>query len=263
MNGILERYTDKELLQYLESIHLPNKVINELISNGLVKKIKNKVLFNLSEYDKNDVTSVYCPLNIVYEDNDIIVIKKERGILIHSNGNRNDTLLNGVSYYLEAKGETLKVRCVHRIDVDTIGLVLFSKNIISYYDLFYQMNNNLIKKKYYAILEGKVESGEVIAKIGKNRHKNNAYLVTKTGKSAKTLYELIEYKDDRSLVSVTLITGRRHQIRVHMAYIGHPIVGDEIYGHGGELMLENYYLKFISPNTQEELEIKIDNELEW
>ena len=203
------------------------------------------------------------PIDIIYEDSEIIVINKERGVLVHSDGESSETLLNYVSYYLLNKGETLKPRCVHRIDLDTIGLVLFSKNIISYYHLFYQMNNQMIEKRYYAVVKGKVASGVVDAKIGKNRHINNKYLVTKSGKDAKTIYDLISYKDDKTLIDVKILTGRTHQIRVHMAYISHPILGDNIYGSGNKLQLENYYLGFINPSDNKYQIIKIDNKLDY
>lgn len=253
---------DMSLNEYLESIHIPKGVINELVSKGLVKENGKVVTFDLEEYDKNDVVPIDYPIDIIYEDSDIIVLKKERGVLIHSDGNTNNTLLNGLAFYLNNKGETLKPRSIHRIDVDTIGLVLFSKNIISYYDLFYQMNEGLIKKKYYAIVLGEVDRGVIDKPIGKDRHKNNHYLVTKSGKKAVTIYKAIWTKDNKSLVDVEIKTGRTHQIRVHMAYIGHAIVGDALYGEGNKLMLENYFLGFINPSTNKYIEIKIDNELE-
>ncbi len=255
--------SDIDLLDYLNSIYLPNKFINTLINNKLVKKEGNKVIFDLKDLDINDVVGVNHPIDIVYEDSEIIVINKERGVLVHSDGESSETLLNYVSYYLLNKGEALKPRCVHRIDLDTIGLVLFSKNIISYYHLFYQMNNQMIEKRYYAVVKGKVASGLVDAKIGKNRHINNKYLVTKSGKEAKTIYDLISYKDDKSLIDVKILTGRTHQIRVHMAYISHPILGDNIYGSGNKLQLENYYLGFINPSDNKYQIIKIDNKLDY
>ncbi len=267
MNNIIERKVnidkDFDLKNYLDSIHLPKKVSSELINKGLVKVEKDKVLFDLAEYDKNDIEPVDIPIDIVYEDSDIVVIKKGRGILIHSDGNTNDTLLNALSFYLLNKGYKLKPRSVHRIDYDTIGLVLFSKNIISYYHLFYQMEQEMIKKKYYLVVGGLLNSGVIEKPIGKNRHKNNCYIVTKSGKRAKTVYEKLDYKDNKTLLVATITTGRTHQIRVHMAYLNHPIIGDKIYGIGEKLMLESFYLGFLSPTNNKYLEIKIDNELEF
>lgn len=266
---------DISLKDYLDSIYIPKKVINDLVNNKLIRRndtilnlndqlYKNDIIsFFLEEYDKNDISDFGYNLDIVYEDDDILIIKKGRKILIHSDGNSDETLLNAVSKYMKDCDNYNKPRCVHRIDYDTIGLVMFSKNLISYYYMFYQMNNNLIKKKYYALVEGKLDSGRIEKPIGSDRHNNNRYLVSKSGKNAITIYNQIEYKNNKSLMDIEIITGRRHQIRVHMAYLSHPIVGDKIYGKGENLMLENYYLGFSSPKNNKFKEVKIKNELEF
>lgn len=261
MNEII-RYLpkDKTIEEYLSLIHIPKKVINDLINNNLITQIDNKLIFDLSEYDKNDIIPYDYKIDIVYEDNDILVVKKERGILIHSDGDNYKTLLNAVCSYVNLP---YKTRVVHRLDLETIGLVVFCKNLISYYYLNYQMENGLIKKKYYAICDGLVKSGKLVTYIARDRHNSKKYRVSKSGKLSETIYNLISYKNGKSLVDIEIKTGRTHQIRVHMAYLGHSIIGDELYGEGNKLMLQNYLFGYFDPVTNDYKEIEIKNELEF
>lgn len=252
-----------ELNDYLLSIHIPKKVINEMINNNVITKEGNKILFNLDEYDKNDIEPFDGDIDIVYEDSEILVIKKPRGILIHSDGETFDTLLNRVSFYQFKKGIKYKIRVIHRLDLETIGLVVFCKNLISYYHLNYQMEEGLIKKKYYAIVNGKLTSGRIKTYLARDRHDSKKYRVSKSGRLSETIYNLIDFKNDKSLLDIELITGRTHQIRVHMAYLNHSIIGDSLYGDGNNLMLENYLFGYFDPITNEYKEIKVENELEF
>lgn len=263
---------DENIETFLKELFLPKNLIKDLLAsnritfNSEVATLKTDVKkgdivsFDLNGYEKNDIIPYKKEINIVYEDEEIILVKKDRGILIHNDGNSNETLLNAVSYYLNKRGFSSKVRCLHRIDVDTTGLVLFSKNIISYHFLNRQMEEEKMKKVYLAILEGNLSNnkGKIDYSIGSDRHHNNRYVVSKSGKRALTFYEVLERKNNKTLVKVEIKTGRTHQIRVHFSYIKHPLVGDKIYGKGGNLMLHSYILGFIHPSTYEYQEYKCE-----
>ena len=147
---------ETSLENYLKEISLPKKVINELVLekrislNGEVISLKTMlkkndiIYFDLNDYDLNDIVPFKKNINVVYEDDEVILVKKDRGILIHSDGNTNETLLNAVSFYLENQGFNNKCRVLHRIDLDTTGLVLFSKNLLSYYFINKQMEDENI-----------------------------------------------------------------------------------------------------------------------
>ena len=267
---------ETSLENYLKEISLPKKVINELVLekrislNGEVISLKTMlkkndiIYFDLNDYDLNDIVPFKKNINIVYEDDEVILVKKDRGILIHSDGNTNETLLNAVSFYLENQGFNNKCRVLHRIDLDTTGLVLFSKNLLSYYFINKQMEDENIKKVYIAIVNGYLEqnNGVLDYSIGRNRHVNNQYIVSKSGKKAYTEYKVLERKNNKTKVEVTIKTGRTHQIRVHCSHIKHSLIGDKIYGNGGKLMLHSYLLGFVHPytNKYQEFVCKESNE---
>ena len=254
---------ETSLENYLKEISLPKKVINELvlekrislnsevISLKTMLKKNDIIYFDLNDYDLNDIVPFKKNINVVYEDDEVILVKKDRGILIHSDGNTNETLLNAVSFYLENQGFNNKCRVLHRIDLDTTGLVLFSKNLLSYYFINKQMEDENIKKVYIAIVNGYLEqnNGVIDYSIGRNRHVNNQYIVSKSGKKAYTEYKVLERKNNKTKVEVTIKTGRTHQIRVHFSHIKHSLIGDKIYGNGGKLMLHSYLLGFVHPYT--------------
>lgn len=267
---------ETNLENFLKDISLPKKVINELANdkrislNGEIislKKVLKKndvIFFDLNDYDLNDIVPYKKNIDIIYEDDEILLVRKERGILIHSDGNTSETLLNAVSFYLEKQGFNNKCRVLHRIDLDTTGLVLFSKNLLSYYFINKQMEDEKIKKVYIAIVKGYLEqnSGIIDLPIGKNRHFNNQYIVSKSGKKAYTEYKVLERKNQKTKVEVTIKTGRTHQIRVHFSHINHSLIGDKIYGDGGKLMLHSHMLGFIHPysNKYQEFVCKENSE---
>ena len=269
---IVKRQCYKECLieQFLMELHLPKKLINDLINNKRIVLNGNILTFGsnikkneeisivLDNYDVNDIIPYKYDIKVIYEDSDIIIVNKERGILIHSDGNTCDTLLNAISYYYRGK-DIGKIRVIHRIDMETTGIVVFTKNIISYHYLNYQMENGLIKKQYIALVKGvfNSESGVIDYPIGSNRHYNNRYVVSKNGKKAITKYKVIDCKNNISKLLVTIETGRTHQIRVHMAYINHPIIGDSLYGDGDKLMLHSYLLGFMHPESYKYIEYKL------
>jgi 23S rRNA pseudouridine1911/1915/1917 synthase len=196
------------------------------------------------------------PLDIIYEDSDIIVINKARGMVVHpAAGNYTGTLVNALLYHCKDLSDINGVRrpgIVHRIDKDTTGLLAVAKNNNAHLVLAEQLQDHTMSRVYYAVVEGIIgeNSGTVNAPIGRHDNDRKKMAVnTRVGKPAVTHFEVIERLDNCTLVKCRLETGRTHQIRVHMAYTGHPVTGDPVYGiknnrgmegqalHAGELTL--------------------------
>lgn len=206
-------------------------------SGDILKKGKIYINFSLLESSSVIVNSKN-NLEVIYENQDIIAVFKRRGILVHSDGNCSNTLLDEVSSYLASKGDDSFLRAVHRLDMDTTGIVIFSKNVLSYAYLSSLMEKQLIEKEYLAIVEGIInQDGYVDIGIGKDRHDSKKMIAIKSGKPSFTEYTVLRTFKNSTLLRVKIKTGRTHQIRVHMCYIKHPIVGDCLYGKGEKLML--------------------------
>ena len=203
-------------------------------------------------------------IKVLYEDDYYIAVYKEKGILIHSDGNNNSTLINMVSSYLIKNNKNPIIYPVHRIDVETSGIVLFSKNFISGTIMDNMVLNHELTKIYLLWVKGilKNKKGELNFELGKDRHNSNKMIVKKSnGLKAITKYEVIKEEKGNSFIKARLITGRKHQIRVSFAYINHPLIGDSIYGNKIQkerLSLEASYLSFIHPFTNEKIEICTD-----
>ena len=178
------------------------------------------------------------PLDIVYEDDDLLVVNKPRGMVVHpAVGNYSGTLVNALIYHcgdsLSGINGVVRPGIVHRIDKDTSGLLIVAKNDFAHEKLAAQIKDHDFKREYRAVVHGrmKCESGTVDAPIGRNPNDRKKMCVTEhNSRNAVTHYEVLDCTDKFSYLRVTLETGRTHQIRVHMAYIGHPVAGDPVYG---------------------------------
>lgn len=202
--------------------------------------------------------------DVLYEDDFLLIANKPAGIATHPNKPEDvKTLANGIAYYLQEKGEQCKVHHVHRLDKDTSGVILFAKSAFVGSILDYQLSERKIKRTYTAVVHGNLKNkkGTIQAKIGRDRHHPTRRRVSPTGQDATTRYEVIAYdaKKNVSQIRCQLETGRTHQIRVHMAHIGHPLVGDTLYG-GNPLFyrqaLHGQFLTFIHPFTLEKIEVE-------
>lgn len=186
----------------------------------------------LETVDSDGIVPVSMPLSILYEDEDILVINKPADMPVHpSIGNYTNTLANGVAAYLDAKDEHSPFRCINRLDRDTSGTLILAKNAFSAAVLSTQMRNRQIRRTYLAVVEGITPpNGTIFAPISRvddsviERHVD--FL---RGEPAVTHYERLEVKNEHSLLEIHLETGRTHQIRVHMGYIGHPLPADYLY----------------------------------
>ena len=253
-----------------------------LLSDRLITKLKkaNKIYLNsLPTYTKKSVTvgdtvsvlidfeednsnivASNIPLNIIYEDDYLLVLNKPANIAIHpSILHFDNSLSNGVKFYFDKLGLKKKIRIVNRLDRNTSGIVILAKNEYIQECLIKQMKTNEFIKEYLAIAKGILESksGTLNFPIARKEGSIIERTVSSDGDSAITHYDVVKEFNNLSLVHIVLETGRTHQIRVHFSHIGHPILGDTLYGSPSELInrqaLHSYKLTFIHPVTKKEL----------
>lgn len=234
--------------------------INSTISLGDI------VSFSLDyEEDNSNIVATNIPLNIVYEDECLLIINKQPNVAIHpSMLHYDNSLSNGVKFYFDSIGLKKKIRPVNRLDRNTSGLVIFAKNEYVQEFLIKQMKNNTFSKEYLAILEGILNKKKrtIIAPIARKKDSIIERCVDESGDFSITHYKVIKEFNNLSLVNFKLETGRTHQIRVHSSYIGHPILGDDLYGNKSSLIyrqaLHSYKISFIHPKTREKMCFEID-----
>ncbi|ADH61104.1 pseudouridine synthase, RluA family [Thermoanaerobacter mathranii subsp. mathranii str. A3] len=199
-------------------------------------KENDKVVVNIPEAEKIDVLPENIPLDILYEDDDIIVINKPQGMVVHpAPGNYSGTLVNALLYHcknLSGINGILRPGIVHRLDKDTSGVMVVAKNDKAHISLSNQIKERSVFKKYVAIVEGVIKNEEekIEAPIGRHPVDRKKMAVIEDGRYALTLYKVLERFKENTLIEAVIKTGRTHQIRVHMAFIGHPVVGDPVYG---------------------------------
>ena len=206
------------------------------------------------------IPPVKLPLNIVYEDEDILVLNKPADMPVHpSIGNYTNTLANAAAFYFQQKNELCPFRCINRLDRDTSGSLILAKNALSAAILSAQMRNREIRRTYLAVVCGVTPpSGTVSAPIGRvSDSVIQRQVDPEHGESAVTHYERLAVRNDHSLLEIHLETGRTHQIRVHMGYIGHPLPADylyhPVYDHFKRQPLHSFQLNFRHPLTGKNL----------
>ena len=203
------------------------------------------------------------PLDIVYEDDDVIVVNKPQGMVVHpAPGHPNHTLVNALLYHspLSTINGTFRPGIVHRIDKDTSGLLMVAKNDLAHQSLAEQLRNKTNKREYLALVYGQIkeDEGTIDAPLGRNPQDRKKQAVVKGGRHAVTHFKVMKRYDNFTLVKCILETGRTHQIRVHMKYIGHPLVGDPLYGPRKVIGKDGQFLHaallgFKHPRTGKEL----------
>lgn len=205
------------------------------------------------------------PIDVLYEDDDLMFINKQSGLIVHpTKGHPFHTIANGLMKYMLNNGQKYKIRFANRIDMDTSGIVIVAKNANSQNDISLQMRENLVHKQYMAIVNGVIRDDEftIDKPIGRpNEESIQRKVLSEGGKDAITDVKVLERFYNNTLVEVTLHTGRTHQIRVHLAHIGHPITGDHLYEGDAPALIDRQALhaaKMIvnHPMTGEKLEIE-------
>lgn len=243
----------------------------QILVNGEAKKAKyavkkgDVISYEVPEPEVVEYVAEDLPLEIVYQDEDVAVVNKPQGMVVHpSAGHTSGTLVNALMYHikdLSGINGVLRPGIVHRIDKDTSGLLMIAKNDQAHLSLADELKNKKSLRKYWAIVHGNLpnDRGVIEAPIGRSEKDRKKQAVTAKGKPALTRFQVLERFGDYTLVELQLETGRTHQIRVHMAYIGHPVAGDEIYGprktlKGHGQFLHARTLGFTHPRTGEVLE---------
>jgi 23S rRNA pseudouridine1911/1915/1917 synthase len=240
-----------------QAISLGMVLVNgkEIKANYKIKPLDAVIVYSDMSPDETDVVPEKMDLNIVYEDTDLMVINKPAGMVVHpGSGNYSGTLLNGVSYYLQEQNPAIseellpRFGLVHRIDKNTTGLLVLAKNDKAMRLLAKQFFDHTVKRQYLALVWGDMEqdSGTIIAHVGRHqrfRKLFEAYPEGDHGKEAITHYKVVERFGYVTLVQCILETGRTHQIRVHMKYLGHPLFNDDFYG-GDKIVKGTVYTKY-------------------
>lgn len=265
-----------------EHLDLSRSKISKMITNGdiLVNGNKAKTSYSVKENDiitvgeykeePMDAVAEKMDLDIVYEDDDVIVVNKENGMVVHpAAGNYNGTLVNGLLYHskLSDLNGSFRPGIVHRIDADTTGLLVVAKNNKAHELLAKQLEEKTTYRIYYALVWGviKNDTGTIDAPIGRDTHDRKKQAVTSfNSKDSITHFKVLERYKNATLIELQLETGRTHQIRVHMNYIGYPVVNDSVYGKRKKFdetgqCLHAKKLGFVHPTTDEYMEF--DSEL--
>lgn len=248
-------------------------LVNEKVSKANYRlKAEDKVLLSVPDSVIPDIEPENIPVEIVYEDEDVAIVNKPQGMVVHpSSGHYNGTLVNALLYHLNGRlsgiNGVLRPGIVHRIDKDTSGLLIICKNDFSHGKIAEQLKVHSANRIYHAIVHGKVkdDTGVIDAPIGRSSVDRKKMAINYDGKRAVTHYKVLERFKDYTYIELKLETGRTHQIRVHMTSIGHPLMGDPVYMpqkepiHCEGQMLHAKTIGFVSPSKGNYIEF--DSEL--
>ncbi|HKL61572.1 MAG TPA: RluA family pseudouridine synthase [Acholeplasma sp.] len=216
-----------------------------------ILKLSDQLMLDLTSINQKAVTPVDEPIDIVYEDDALLVVNKQARLLVHSDGVEIDTLNNRVANYKNQIENPYEILPCHRIDTDTTGMVVFGKNplVVSYLSQLFE--NRQIKKTYHSIVNNEFDDleGVIDLPLSGDRH-SNKQVIASNGQYAYTTYKVLK-NGERPLVEISITGGRKHQIRAHMAYIGHGVVGDKIYSRDDSNIMYLHFseAEFIHPTT--------------
>ena len=250
-----------------------NCLVNDVVAKASLKlKAGDIIKIDVPEDKPLEVKAEDIPLDIVYEDKDILIINKEQGIVVHpSNGHWEHTLVNAILHHcndLSGINGVIRPGIVHRIDKDTSGLICVAKNDNAHKFLAEQLKDHTMARDYIALVRGVIQenNGTIDMPIGRDKNNRQKMAVTKdNSKNAVTHFKVLKRFSNNTLIECKLVTGRTHQIRVHMSYIGYPVEGDPLYGsrtydklYSGGQLLTAYKLRLIHPTSKKEMEFQIE-----
>jgi 23S rRNA pseudouridine1911/1915/1917 synthase len=234
LSDLLKEHSRSQIQQWLKEQNIT--VNGEVIRSNYKVKAQDEIVINIPEPVELAIHAENIPLDIVYEDDDLLVVNKPQGMVVHpSAGHMTGTLVNALLYHikdLSSINGVIRPGIVHRIDKDTSGLLMVAKNDRAHGILADQLKNKTSLRKYIALVHGVIQhdKGEINAPIGRSKNDRKMQAVIEGGKAAVTHFEVLERFEGYTLVQLQLETGRTHQIRVHMKYIGYPVAGDPLYG---------------------------------
>ncbi|MGX7351331.1 RluA family pseudouridine synthase [Enterococcus canis] len=258
----LTDYSRSQIQQWLKEGYV--SIAGKPVKANYKTKGQETILIQVPAPESLDVVAEDLPLTIVYEDEDVVVVNKPQGMVVHpSAGHPNGTLVNALLYHvkdLSSINDVVRPGIVHRIDKDTSGLLMVAKNDQAHESLAEQLKNKTSLRKYVALVHGVIphDKGTIEAPIGRSKVDRKKQAVIEGGKPAVTHFTVLERFDDFTLIELQLETGRTHQIRVHMQYIGYPVAGDPVYGPkktlaGNGQFLHAKLLGFTHPRTGESM----------
>ncbi len=261
INGLFSDFSRSFIQNLIENGQI--LVNNKKVKTGEKLKLGDSISIDFVPPKPLEAKPQMIDFTIVYEDSDLLVIDKPQGLVVHPcQTTKEGTLVNGLLEKvkdLSGINGVLRPGIVHRLDKNTSGLMLVAKNDFTHNELAQMIAKKEVKRKYYALLDGVVwdNEGKIETYLARDKKDRKKYAVSNDGKLAISLYKVVKRFATATLVEFSLVTGRTHQIRVHSAYIGHPVIGDDVYGKADKKLkgqlLHSHSLEFVHPRTKKEM----------